>query len=170
MTAERDLIACRAVDLPAPIRLTVHGAPAGQGSKRHVGRGIMVEASKRTRPWRDAVKQAALDVMTVHDRLTGPVEIVLTFAFDRPRTHYRTGRNAHLLRDNAPLYPATRSSGDVDKLQRACFDALVDGGVLLDDALVATVVAEKVWAGETDHDLPIPGVQIVVTPLPGPAR
>ena len=37
-----------------PITLTVRGLPAPQGSKRHIGRGVMVESSKRVKPWRDA--------------------------------------------------------------------------------------------------------------------
>jgi Holliday junction resolvase RusA-like endonuclease len=139
-----------------------YGTPAPQGSKRHVGRGVMVEASKRTRPWREAVKQAALDATRLHDRFTTAVEVRLTCYFDRPRTHYRTGRNAELLRDSAPPYPANRSSGDADKLARACLDAIVDGGVLADDSLVVDLTVAKRWAGEHDDALHIPGVRIEV--------
>lgn len=42
------------------IEITVHGLPAPQGSKRHVGRGVMVESSKNVKPWRSAVVWAAI--------------------------------------------------------------------------------------------------------------
>ena len=37
----------------------VYGTPAPQGSKRHVGRGVMVESSKKVAPWRQDVVAAA---------------------------------------------------------------------------------------------------------------
>lgn len=155
--------------IPGPAETTIvvvaYGRPIPQGSKRHVGRGILVESSN-TRPWREAIKQAALDVMLVHDRLTEPVRVTATFAFDRPRGHYRTGRNAELLRDDAPRWPATRSNGDTDKLLRCAFDALVDGGVLLDDSLVVQIRATKVWAGEHHERLHIPGTVLTVEVAP----
>lgn len=140
----------------------VHGVPAMQGSKRHVGRGIMVEASKRTRPWREAVKTVALDAMRLHDRILGPVEVRLLFCYDRPHTHYRTGRNGHLLRDAAPLYPANRGSGDCDKAARAVLDSCTDAGVFADDAQVVVLEARKVWCGEHEDALRIPGVRVRV--------
>jgi crossover junction endodeoxyribonuclease RusA len=150
--------------------ITAYGTPAPQGSKRaflhrSTGRATMVESSRRVAPWREAVKQAALDAMRLHDRITGPVEVRLTCYFDRPRGHYRTGRNAELLRDGAPLYPATRASGDADKIARACLDAIVDGGVVLDDSLVVDLVVAKRWAGEHDDALDIPGARIEVRPV-----
>ena len=154
---------------PTPIVVVAYGTPAMQGSKKHVGRGIMVEASRRTRPWRETVKQAALDAMHLHDRHDGPVQIRATFAFDRPQHHYRTGRHAHLLRDTAPAWPANRGSGDLDKMLRACFDSLVDGGVMRDDAQVVRTTASKVWAGGTHPALPIPGVHLVVIAMRDPA-
>ena len=30
----------------------VKGVPGAQGSKRHVGRGVMLESSKKVAPWR----------------------------------------------------------------------------------------------------------------------
>ena len=41
--------------------LTVYGVAAPQGSKRHVGNGVMIESSNRVRPWRQDVRFAALE-------------------------------------------------------------------------------------------------------------
>jgi len=40
---------------------TVWGIAAPQGSKRHVGNGVMLESSDRVRPWRQDVRFAALE-------------------------------------------------------------------------------------------------------------
>jgi len=136
---------------------TVHGTPAPQGSKRHVGHGIMVESSKKVKPWRQDVKYAARQI---HDaetpRFTGPVEIIVTFRLARPKGHYRTGRNAHLLRDSAPRYPHVKP--DLDKLLRSTLDGLGESGIWADDAQVVRAVAEKTYAGVAG----LPGAVITI--------
>ena len=72
---------------------TVIGIPAPQGSKRHVGNGIMIENSKRVKPWRQNVKEAAL----IHydgEVIDQAVEVEIIFSFARPKSHYGTGKNA----------------------------------------------------------------------------
>ena len=150
-------------DHDRPVIITAYGTPATQGSKRHVGKGIMVEASTRTRPWRETVKYAALEAMDGRHRIETAVAIAAIFAFDRPRAHHRTGIHAAELRPGAPLFPSTRNSGDLDKLLRCVCDAIVDGGVIRDDSLIVLVNARKVWAGWT---LAIPGVRLIVKALP----
>ena len=34
------------------VSFNVIGIPGAQGSKRHVGNGVMVESSKKVKPWR----------------------------------------------------------------------------------------------------------------------
>lgn len=126
--------------------IRVHGVPAPQGSKRHLGNGIMVESSKRVKPWREAVKHATLDTNHCpsfehrHDDdsvclpIPGPVKLDVAFLLPRPKGHYRTGRFAHLLRDSAPWYPAGKP--DLDKLLRSTMDGLGEAGVWRDDCQV----------------------------------
>ncbi len=126
----------------------VLGVPAPQGSKRHVGNGVMVESSAKVKPWREAVKWAVSDAVgIVAGRLylfpMSPLRVEVMFVLPRPRGHYRTGRNAHLLRDAAPRRPAGKP--DIDKLVRSTFDAMSDAGVWRDDSQVATVLALKVY-------------------------
>lgn len=153
---------------PGPaITITVHGLPAPQGSKRHVGRGVMVESSKKVKPWRQDVKHAALaitEALTDWTVLDGPLAVAMTFTFDRPKGHYRTGRNAHLLREAAPTRPA--GMPDLSKLVRSTEDALT-GVVWKDDARVVEYVRLGKWYAETDADdvLTVPGCVIHVWPL-----
>ena len=134
--------------------LFVPGVPAPQGSKRHVGNGVMVESSKRLRPWRGTVTGAIVDAGWQHDPiLAGPVRVTLTFAMPRPKHHYGTGRNAGVLRAAAPVWHEGR--GDADKLARAVLDALTDSGAIRDDGQVAWLTVSKVYAQQ-------PGVSILL--------
>lgn len=149
---------------PRWLTFTVRGVPVTQGAVRSLGAGRpSVHANAdRLKPWRLAVQHAAERAMRQHesDRFLGPVELRLLFGFDRPRGHYRTGKHGHLLRDTAPLYPATRAVGDLDKLVRACGDALEAAGAVKDDAQIVRLLAQKVWCGEHEEALDVPGVRV----------
>lgn len=147
------------------IAIRVTGTPVPQGSKQEnpFGRGVRDANAKTLRPWRQHVKATAQDQTRYHDTLTGPVRVWLRFAFARPTSHYRTGRNAHLLKDSAPAYPTAKN--DVDKLQRAIFDALTDAGVWKDDGQVVDVRARKFYAGEHELAPAQPGVDVLIEEL-----
>lgn len=159
--------------IPRPIMLTVYGPPAPKGSLKCVGRGKrhqLVENSDRTKPWRARVVEGGKR-LPPEFRGLDVVALEVTFTIDRPAGHYRTGRNAHLLRADAPLYPSRRSQGlggDVDKLARVILDALEDAGVLRDDAAVIELTARKSYAdgpGVLPDALDRPGARIRLTPL-----
>lgn len=158
---------------PGPgIALTVYGLPAPQGSKRHVGNGVMIESSKKVKPWRQDVKQAALDAvqgLTDWTPLDGPLVASMVFTFARPKGHYRTGRNAHLLRDAAPPRPS--GMPDLSKILRSTEDAL-KGVVWADDARVVGYERLGKWYAGTDAPdvLAMPGCVIRVWPLGAVAR
>lgn len=84
----------------------------------------------------DLARAALVARMEAHKPLwDGPVRVVCRYYFRRPKGHYGTGRNAGLLKDSAPRFPTSRSTGDIDKLDRLVFDAL-SGTILEDDKLV----------------------------------
>ncbi|WP_327377952.1 RusA family crossover junction endodeoxyribonuclease [Streptomyces sp. NBC_01216] len=132
--------------MSAALTLTVYGTPAPQGSKTRNAYGAMYESSAKVKPWREAVKTAALDAIH-HDEawtaLDGPVWLDMQFTLRRPKSHYRTGRNTGLLKATAPPYPTGKP--DLDKLIRSTQDALKDAGVLSDDSIVASLGASKVY-------------------------
>jgi Holliday junction resolvase RusA-like endonuclease len=148
------------------IGIRIYGTPIPQGSKvaNHFGHGVRDANAAKLKPWRKTVRAQAEDVTRHHDTLTGPVRVWVRFTFTRPASHYRTGRNAHLVRDTAPLYPGVKH-GDIDKLVRAIFDALTDAGVWSDDTQVVDVRARKFYAGEDELALDKPGVDVVVEPI-----
>jgi crossover junction endodeoxyribonuclease RusA len=143
--------------------VTVAGIPAPQGSKRHVGNGILVESSKKVGPWREAVAAAVL--AKTGGRVlfpSGPVAVAVVFYLPRPRSHYGTGRNAGVLKVSAPRYPFGQP--DVDKLLRSTLDGLTAARVFGDDAQVAKAHAVKVYAYSTPRHL-AGGAAITVWPV-----
>ena len=154
------------------IEIVVLGVPAPQGSKHgfavkrkgaYTGKVAQVESSAKVKPWRMAVKYAALDAMApdpgMWPPMTGAVVLEVKFRLPRPKSHYGTGRNIALLKPSSPWFPAGRP--DLDKLLRSTFDALGEAGVWGDDAQVVTVRGQKVYA--TDYE-PV-GATIHVTSL-----
>lgn len=148
----------------APLVITVLGKPITQGSKVKGRYGNIRDDNAETlHPWRVQVTAAAVDALSGRARITGACEVSVWFYFERPASHFGTGRNAQQLKDNAPAYPDNVKSGDIDKLQRALFDALTAAGVWKDDSLVARVYAEKLWTGGAG--MTIPGARIHVSEL-----
>src|SRR5215211_3623994 len=115
------------------ISFYVLGTPAPQGSKRHVGNGVMIESSKAVAPWRDSVAYATQKAMadSGSERLTGAVGLILSFRLARPKVAKKL------------VYSSKRP--DVDKLVRSTFDGLTTGGLWNDDAQVAVLAVEKTY-------------------------
>jgi Holliday junction resolvase RusA-like endonuclease len=165
---------------PAPVppasalTVVVYGDPGPQGSKRPQGRFAdgrprMVESSAKVEPWREAVKLAALRARREDAQITWDEAVTarMVFTFVRPRSHYRTGRNAHLLRAAAPPRPI--GYPDVSKLARSTEDALTAAAVYRDDARIVDYTRlAKVWAGEDPEALDALGARITISTLGGP--
>lgn len=117
--------------------------PAPQGSKRHVGNGRMIESSKKVKPWRFAVSQAALEAW--HEMFLGPVCVRITFLFPRPKAHYNS---KGMLKPNAPFHKISKP--DIDKLCRSTLDGIT-GVLIKDDSQVASLVATKQYANEGEY-------------------
>lgn len=108
----------------------IPGTPAPQGSKRYVGRGRMVESSKKLEEWREVIAQVAgLRLPPIADC---PVIVSATFILHRPQRLGVTG-------DEPMIYKP-----DLDKLTRALGDGLVQSRRLDDDSrIVAWRVAKR---------------------------
>ena len=127
------------------VEIRVYGIPRPQGSKRHVGRGIMVESSPHVAQWRNDVMAAA--ALAFKDApITGPVELEIEFLFPRPKAHFGTGRNADKLKPSAPVHCVSRAYGDTSKLIRSTEDAISASSgypVIEDDSQVIRLSCAK---------------------------
>ncbi|MFB7890291.1 hypothetical protein ACFCZ3_19795 [Cellulosimicrobium cellulans] len=128
------------------LEVVAYGTPGPQGSKKAYRRKgstkiTLVESSKKVKPWRDAVAEAARAAARAASApLSGPLIGSMVFSLARPK---------RLPRWRGPL-PWVRP--DLSKLLRATEDALdTDAGVIADDAhIVEYGRLAKVYAGDPD--------------------
>ena len=105
--------------------------PAPQGSKNAYRRGnrcVLVESSKKVKPWREAVARAAKE--NIPQPLEG--EIHLRVVFVMPRTKAMGDKPA----------PPMLQRPDLDKLLRSTCDGLT-GAAYVDDSQVTHISSEK---------------------------
>lgn len=143
----------------AMIRLVVRGTPAPQGSKsfkglsKKTGQAILVESSKKVRPWRQDVKAAAEAWKSAAGAapIDGPVVVRMTFTLPKPASAPKRRRT----------YPMR--TPDLSKLARSTEDALTDAGIWQDDARVIEYTRlAKVFPMEGDDALDSPGAVIEI--------
>lgn len=146
--------------------LTVFGTPAPQGSKnalpiykgrgknrQFTGRVALQESSKKVKPWREAVHDAARQAAGPDwICLDGPLLAEFCFSFARGRT---------VKRPHHTVYP------DLSKIIRSTEDALTTAHIWKDDArVVAYHNPRKLYVGAADPDaLTEPGVVIRIWTL-----
>lgn len=131
------------------IRFFVQGQPKTQGSKKafynaKLRRAIVVEDCKGNKPWRSDVRNEAEKVW-MFPPLVGPVAMKMTFIMPRPQGHYGSGKNARIIKPNAPMWPDKKP--DLTKLARAVEDAL-KGLVWNDDSQVVEETTRKVYTND----------------------
>jgi crossover junction endodeoxyribonuclease RusA len=121
----------------------VPGDPAPQGSKKpfrnqYTGRIQLAESSKKVGPWRERVAIAAHNAMCSGAVFDGAVSVTLNFVLPRPKSAPKRST------------PPAVKRPDLDKLIRACLDAIT-GVVVSDDSRVISLAAYKRIAeiGET---------------------
>ena len=146
------------------IEFTVLGKPATAGSKkafalkRRDGSFVtrpngspvinVTDDCKESRAWKQAVAWAARQKIGAGAELLRDAVIAeMRFYRVRPKSHYRSGKNSHLLKPGAPPVPTNKP--DVLKTARAIEDALT-GVLWVDDAQIVDEHLSKRW-GEPER-------------------
>jgi Holliday junction resolvase RusA-like endonuclease len=135
--------------VPPLVRIEIPGKPRTQGSMtltRSANGHEQARYAEQTVNHRNLVVAMARNAWKPRVALTGDVFVAIVATFERPGSHYGTGRNAEVLKDSAPLRPIARSAGDSDKIGRLVLDALDIAGVYQDDSQVAVLRIEKRYA------------------------
>lgn len=109
------------------ISFFVEGTPIPQGSKTATRRGVMFEANKKTKPWREHVTRETKRYAGRFAKDTA-VHVDYIFIFEKPKS---------VKRKHMSVKP------DVDKLMRAINDSLTKAGVWGDDSRVTSGSFEK---------------------------
>lgn len=135
------------------VEFEVVGLPAPQGSHKAfvvAGKARITEAAgQRHVAWRDSAASAARDVAaSLQDApLDGPLHLDVTFRFPCPTSRPKAHRTAA----STPVGAPKTTAPDLDKLVRALCDALTAGGLIVDDARISRITAEKAevtgWTG-----------------------
>jgi crossover junction endodeoxyribonuclease RusA len=81
-------------------------------------------------------------------KMTKPIRCTLNFYCKRPKTHYKTGKNSHILKDNAPKY--NTNNKDLDNMVKFVLDAL-NNKLYVDDCLIIEINCSKRFS-ENNND------------------
>jgi Holliday junction resolvase RusA-like endonuclease len=139
----------------------ISGDPAAQGSKRMVrlknGRTVLLEQSKRVKPWREQVAAAARAARC--PMRDGDIAMYARVRLARPASHLRKDGSVK------PSAPARPGRMDVDKIARSICDALT-GIAWQDDRQVACLAIERVWCEERE----VPGAVVSIAAAPAEGR
>lgn len=119
----------------------IPGHPATQGSKRHVGNGVMVEMDKKLPAWRQAIKLVC-GIKYQGEPIDYPVKVTVVFYLPRPKN---------------PRFDLPATAVDCDKNERALGDGLEIAGVLKNDARIVH------WDARQEYTTGQPGAHVQVS-------
>ena len=122
------------------ISFTIPGKPVALKRHRISARGGMYDPSSTDK------KKIWLQIAKYKPKqpLNGDVFIQLIFVLKRPKSHYRTGKYKHLLKDNLPEYHSFKP--DLDNLVKMILDCISGTDkMIVDDCQVCRIQAEKVY-------------------------
>lgn len=132
----------------APIQFFVTGEPKAQPRPRAFARKFgdkwqaRVYDAKTAEGWKSLVADAAKRNRPASP-FAGPVIVHLVFWMPRPKSHYRSGKHAGNLREDAPFFHTSKP--DRDNLDKAVLDALTQLGFWKDDAQVCDGSLRKLY-------------------------
>jgi crossover junction endodeoxyribonuclease RusA len=133
------------VDLPT-LEVVVRGQPITKGSHQTFNGKVVAHDPKGLKRWEGQVEAAARlaarrQGWVCPDKRTAVAVTQFYVVLPRPKKHYGTGKNAGVLRADAPTWVTERGAnrGDIEKFMRSVFDPLTRAGVLYDDAQIVAV-------------------------------
>jgi Holliday junction resolvase RusA-like endonuclease len=103
------------------INLTILGEPKAQKRHRHVRMGNAVRQYDPSA----SDKGDFLSIVQSNapkEPLAVPLAVAIRFYFTRPKSHFRTGKNSHVMKDTAPLWHTSKP--DVDNMAKFLMDSL----------------------------------------------
>ncbi len=117
---------------------TIKFEPVSLKRHRHRLKGGTYDPSKKDKD--DFIK--AIENFP-EEKMTKPLRCVLNFYCKRPKNHYKTGKNAHILKDTSPKYNINNK--DLDNMVKFVLDALNDK-LYTDDSLIFEISCSKMYS------------------------
>lgn len=103
------------------IKLTILGEPKAQKRHRHVKMGNFVRQY-------DPSASDKGDFLSIIQKnapaepFKTPLSVAIFFYFSRPKSHFKTGKNSHILKDGASIWHTSKP--DVDNLAKFVLDSM----------------------------------------------
>lgn len=117
---------------------TIYFEPVSLKRHRHRLKGGTYDPSKKDKD--DFIK--AIENFPT-EKMTKPIRCTLNFYCKRPKNHYKTGKNSHVLKDSSPKYNINNK--DLDNMVKFVLDALNDK-LYIDDSLIIEINCSKLYA------------------------
>ena len=122
--------------------INIYGEPKPQARPRASRRGNHIHMYSPKTDWRKhCLNRLKEEKGQYHDF---PIYVGLVFYMPRPKSHYRTGKFSHILKESAPKFHTKKP--DVDNLSKAVLDAMTDSGLLSDDSIIVRHEIYKKYA------------------------
>jgi Holliday junction resolvase RusA-like endonuclease len=127
-------------------RWFVPGVPQPKGNlRRNPHTGALYDANPQLQTWMDSIVLVVTASRPVPFPASQPVRVDRSYVMPRPASHW-SGRTEGTLTPAAADTYWHRTKPDLDKLDRAVFDALTRSGLIRDDSRIAGGNHWKVYA------------------------
>lgn len=120
---------------------TIPFEPVSLKRHRHRLKGGTYDPSKKDKD--DFIKTVETIQSLPEEKMTKPIRCILHFYCKRPKTHYKSGKNAHILKDTSPKYNVNNK--DLDNMVKFVLDALNDK-LYTDDSLIIEIQCSKLYS------------------------
>lgn len=145
------------------IQFTILGNPKAQKRHRTYTRGKggkLLPFARNVDPSKTDKADMLAQIMQYAPKApwTGPVRMMVMWYIPRPQSHYRTGKYAGYLRDDAPIYCDKKP--DIDNYMKALLDCM-NGVFFMDDCQVVRIDATKMYVDLNGR----PGTNVVMSQL-----
>ena len=117
---------------------TINFEPVSLKRHRHRLKGGTYDPSKKDKD--DFVKVVG---ELPEEKMTKPIKCILQFYCKRPKNHYKTGKNSHLLKDSSTKYNTNNKY--LDNMVKFILDALNDK-LYIDDCLIIEINCIKSYS------------------------
>jgi crossover junction endodeoxyribonuclease RusA len=126
------------------------GTPKPQPRVKAVRRGahVGVYTPSSADEWRDTIKLA----LNRHagKNIEGAFAVKLSFFLPRPKSHFRSGKFSHLLKESAPEFHTKKP--DCDNLAKLVLDVMTKIAYFKDDSQVALLYVTKAYASDLEDE------------------
>ena len=137
-------------------KIYIPGPPDVKMRPRATKKGHVYDPNAQAK---EASIQKAILILGPSGPFIGALAVEYLFVFQRPKNHYRTGKNSHTMRDDAPYFCTVQK--DLDNMEKFYADSFNSIHYLDDRQIVRHDRSEKRWAMSTE----VSHVQMIINAL-----